>query len=282
MAALRELGHKTELRTFSTKGDRVQDRPLYQVGGKGLFVREIEQALLDGSADIAVHSLKDMPVAQPDGLEIAAVLPRGDSGDLLVLNHTNAPQRHNNSEPLTAKEFAALNLPIIASGSLRRSYLLRSVTPDLEVMPLRGNIGTRLNKQRNGDFPAQIMAAAAIARMGEDLLGDDLIAIRLDPTWFVPAPAQGTIACEIATHARPDVLQALAEINHDLTARSIAVERGVLAALGGDCTLPIGIHATHQRCWAVSFAGGIEKRCEMEWGTQEPSKMVTELFKRLS
>ncbi|HET9835460.1 MAG TPA: hydroxymethylbilane synthase [Rhodanobacteraceae bacterium] len=217
---------QVELVPLSTRGDEVLDRSLAAIGGKGLFLKELEIALADRRADIAVHSLKDMPANLELGFAIGAVLARADCADAFVSN-----------------EFASLDdLPRearVGTSSLRRAAQVRARRPDLEIADLRGNVGTRLAKLDNGAYAAIVLAAAGLQRL--DL--DARIRARLAPPEWLPAPGQGAIAIETRTDdARIHAL--LAPMDDAATRRTTAAERALNAALGGDCTLPLGAWCT--------------------------------------
>lgn len=213
--------HDVELVTISTEGDRRTDVPLSVIGGKGVFVKEVQAAVLDGRADLAVHSSKDLPAITPDGLVIAAIPRRADARDALVGR-------------------ALADLPVggvVATGSPRRRALLADLRPDLRFEELRGNIDTRLAKAV--DFDAVVVALAALDRLGR--YPDVVDAIDVDS--MVPQVGQGALAVECRSDDR-DLVAALAAIDDAATRRAVTVERDFLAALGGDCDLPAGAHAT--------------------------------------
>lgn len=235
-ARLEERGTLTELIVIKTGGDRLQEAPLSEAGGKRLFVKELEDALLSGEIDLAVHSAKDMSAVLPDGLTIAAVLPREDPRDALVL-----------SKDTTVVNFeAALShigeMPTIATGSIRRIAQLCAVLPHARFAPIRGNVDTRLRKLDAGEYEALVLAAAGLKRLGLETRIS--AAIPLDVC--IPAPGQGIVAIEIrgADRATRDVV---APIANDEAARSLAAERAVVTALGGGCQLPLGAIAVHDR-----------------------------------
>jgi hydroxymethylbilane synthase len=221
-------GHEIAEKQITTSGDRIQDRPLFEVGGKGLFVKEIEEALLDGSADFAVHSLKDVPAVLPEPLRIVCIPTREDPRDALV-----AP-RHLTLEALPAGAK-------VGTSSLRRSIALRAARPDLTVVPMRGNVDTRLRKVDAGEVDAIVLARAGLVRLG---LAERATSI-LPPEVSLPAVGQGALAIE-ARAADARVMGALAPLHDAETATCVAVERGVMAALEGDCKTPLAAHARKQ------------------------------------
>ncbi len=212
--------------TVKTSGDRIQDRPLAEAGGKGLFVKEIEEALIAGEADIAVHSLKDMPGEQPKGLVIAVVLPREDPHDVFIA-HDGAP-------------FSALKHGArMGTSSVRRQAQVLRLRPDVAVMTLRGNVETRLAKLARGEADATILAQAGLRRLGLAPSGAEL----LDGENWLPALCQGAIGLELRasdTRTRDLVMP----INDQTSSTCIACERGFLAALDGSCRTPIAGLAT--------------------------------------
>jgi hydroxymethylbilane synthase len=223
-------GQNPSLRTLelliTTTGDRVLDRPLAEIGGKGLFVKEIEEALLDGRADIAVHSVKDVPATLPEGLVLACLPRREDARDVLV-----APRHKTLAElPKGAR---------VGTSSLRRSVLIHAVRPDLEVVPVRGNVDTRLRKVEAGEFDAIVLAAAGLHRLGLESRATEWLSVEVS----LPAIGQGALGVQ-ARSEDADVLALLAPLHDKETAMCVAAERGVMTALGGDCRTPIGAHAT--------------------------------------
>ncbi len=215
-----------EIRTVKTSGDRIQDRPLADLGGKGLFTKEIERGLLDGDFDIAVHSMKDMETFLPDGLDIVAVLPREDPRDAFL-----------------SRDGASLDdMPAgarIGTASVRRQAQILHRRPDLAVVPFRGNVETRLRKLGEGEADATLLAYAGLKRLERE----DVITGVFDTDVMLPAAAQGAIGVE----ARADdtaVLDLLAALDDSTASLCIAAERAVLAALDGSCRTPIGAFAT--------------------------------------
>ncbi len=234
-ARMRDSGLRVEFVIESTQGDRVQDRFLHELGGKGLFVRELEEAMLAGRADIGVHSLKDLPARVAPPFIISAVLARHTPRDVLILRPEAASQRML-PPAITVKDLHALAPLHIATSSLRRQSLLKSTGADLKISPVRGNVDTRVRKLYEGQWDALILAEAAIARLGMT----DLIAIPFATDWFVPSPAQGALAIE--SLPQNPFTPIVRKLNHDLSYRCVHFERQVLAALGGDCTMPMGCY----------------------------------------
>ena len=208
-----------------TQGDRIQDRPLSQIGGKGLFIKELEVAMLEGAAELAVHSMKDVPAALPEGFTLAAVLQRADARDAFVSNR----YAHVADLPLGAR---------VGTSSQRRQSLLRARRPDLTIVPLRGNVETRLRKLDEGEFDAIILAAAGLTRLG---LGAR-ITETLDADWSVPAIGQGVVGIECRDD--PEIRAWLTPLNHAETRSCLDAERAVGARLDGSCTSPIAAYAT--------------------------------------
>ena len=216
---------RIEIKVIRTTGDTIQDRPLADVGGKGLFTKEIEEALVSGAIDLAVHSSKDMPTVLPEGLVLSAFLPREDVRDALI---------GGNAKTLQALPRGA----VVGTASLRRQALIKRLRPDLAVVSLRGNVETRLRKVRDGEVAATILAVAGLKRLG--LFAAASAVLEIDE--FPPAVGQGAIGLE--TRADDSRTRALvATINHPDTATALAVERAFLAVLDGSCRTPIAGHA---------------------------------------
>ena len=208
-----------------TTGDRVQDRRLLEIGGKALFTKEIEEALIDGRIDVAIHSMKDVPADQPPGLCIAAVPEREDASDAFISEH-----------------YASFDdLPVgarLGTASLRRQAQALALRPDLRIEMLRGNVDTRLRRQAEGEFDAILLATAGLNRLGRS----EVIRERLSLDHFLPAPGQGALA--IQTRIGETEADWIAALNHPLTALAIAAERGAMTALEGSCRTAVGAHAT--------------------------------------
>ncbi|MER9380825.1 hydroxymethylbilane synthase [Mesorhizobium sp. M0578] len=225
-----------EVVVISTSGDRIQDRPLSEAGGKGLFTKEIEEALLARRIDIAVHSSKDMPTLLPEGLELSAFLPREDARDAFI----GKAARTIAGLPQGAR---------VGSSSLRRQARIRRMRPDVEVVMFRGNVQTRLRKLEDGIADGTILAYAGLKRLGLEDVVTDLMPLEV----FPPAPGQGAICIE-SRIGDLDVEQMLAAIHDGPTGEALACERAFLAALDGSCRTPIAGHATISG-GTVSFAG---------------------------
>ena len=213
---------------MTTKGDQILDRALSKVGGKGLFVKELETALEDGRADLAVHSLKDVPMVMPEGFDLSCIMVREDARDALVSN-----------------QYASLaELPagaVVGTSSLRREAIIRSQYPHLQVEPLRGNLDTRMAKLDRGEYQAIILAAAGLKRLG---MGARIKALLpYDP--HTPAAGQGALGIETLS-ARSDVKAWLAPLNDLPTALAVTAERAVSRKLGGSCEVPLAAHAQWQ------------------------------------
>jgi hydroxymethylbilane synthase len=211
---------------MTTQGDRILDRALSKVGGKGLFVKELEVAMTERRADIAVHSLKDVPMELPEGFALAAMLEREDPRDAFVSN-----------------DYASLDdLPpgsVVGTSSLRRQALIAARYPHLVIRPLRGNLDTRLGKLDRGDYAAIILAAAGLKRLGLP----QRIRAFIAPEQSLPAPGQGAMAIEILSK-RDDLVQLLAPLNHLPTAQAVNAERTVSRLFGGSCQIPLAAFGT--------------------------------------
>ncbi len=211
---------------ITTQGDRILDRTLSKIGGKGLFVKELEVAIAEGHADFAVHSLKDVPMELPEGFALAAVLEREDPRDAFVSN-----------------DYASLDaLPagaVVGTSSLRRQALIAARYPHLVIRPLRGNLDTRLGKLDRGEYAAIILAAAGLKRLG---LSQRIRAL-IELEQSLPAPGQGAMAIEVLD-GRDDLLTILAPLNHVPTAQAVNAERTVSRVFGGSCQIPLAAHAT--------------------------------------
>jgi hydroxymethylbilane synthase len=219
----KELGRETELVPLTTTGDELRDVSLAKVGGKGLFVKEIEEALLDGRADVAVHSAKDLPGGATPGLVFAAFPERADARDALVSRFSSIAGLPHGAR--------------VGTGSVRRSAQLRGMRPDLSIVPLRGNVPTRLAKLERESLDAVVLACAGLDRLGLA----DRIAERIDPLRLVPAVGQGALAIQV--RSGDPLADALAALSDPGTATRVCAERACQARLGADCNVPLGAHA---------------------------------------
>lgn len=225
-AILQSRGYTVALLGMTTQGDQILDRSLSKVGGKGLFVKELEVALSEGRADIAVHSLKDVPMDMPDGFELACVMEREDPRDAWVSS-------------LYPKLMDLPQGAVVGTSSLRRTVLLRALRPDLKIEPLRGNLDTRLRKLDEGQYAGIILAAAGLKRL--NLM--DRIRDIFDTDQMLPAAGQGALGIEICT-GRTDLIEALKPLAHSTSWLAVAAERAVSRAMGGSCSMPLAAHAT--------------------------------------
>src|SRR5664279_2408498 len=231
-ALLRDQGHTVEIEIIKTTGDRLQEVTFAQVGSKGMFTKEIEEALADGRVDLAVHSLKDLPTELPEPFALAATPPRVDPRDVFV-----------------SVEFANLAaLPRgarVGTSSQRRRAQLKALRPDIEAVEFRGNVDTRLRKLAEGKVDAILLAAAGLDRLGKT----EWVRERLDPSDFTPAAGQGSLGIETR---RDDAatIAAVAFLDDPATRFAVTAERAALAALGGGCQVPIGIHCRPELCSA--------------------------------
>lgn len=225
-ALLEQQGHSVTLLGMTTQGDQILDRSLSKVGGKGLFVKELEVALEEGRADLAVHSLKDVPMELPEGFALACVMEREDPRDAFVSS------RYAN---LAALPQGA----VVGTSSLRRVALLLANRPDLKIEPLRGNLDTRLRKLDEGQYDAIVLAAAGLKRLGLE----NRIRSVFASSEMLPAAGQGALGIEIRSD-RQDVAAALAPLVHSGTWLRVAAERAVSRAMGGSCSMPLAAYAT--------------------------------------
>ncbi|MFZ3127170.1 MAG: hydroxymethylbilane synthase, partial [Rhodoferax sp.] len=223
-ALLQQQGHTVSLLGMTTRGDQILDRSLSKVGGKGLFVKELETALEDGQADLAVHSLKDVPMELPPGFSLACVMEREDPRDAWVSNR-----------------YATLDdLPqgaVVGTSSLRRMALLRALRPDLKIEALRGNLDTRLKKLDDGLYDGIVLAAAGLKRLGLA----SRIRATFDPQQMLPAAGQGALGIEVRSD-RPDVVGVLGSLLHTPTWLAVSAERAVSRVMGGSCSMPLAAY----------------------------------------
>ena len=227
-ALLEQQGHKVVIFGMTTRGDQILDRSLSKVGGKGLFVKELETALESGHADLAVHSLKDVPMELPTGFSLACVLEREDPRDAWV-----------------SSKYASVDaLPrgaVVGTSSLRRMALLQALRPDLKIEPLRGNLDTRLKKLDDGLYDGIVLAAAGLKRLGLQ----SRLRQAFEPEQMLPAAGQGALGIEVRTD-RADVAELLGSLLHVPTWLAVSAERAVSRVMGGSCSMPLAAYATLQ------------------------------------
>lgn len=227
-ALLEQQGHQVTLLGMTTKGDQILDRSLSKVGGKGLFVKELEVALEAGQADLAVHSLKDVPMELPEGFSLACVMEREDPRDAWV-----------------SSRYASLaDLPrgaVVGTSSLRRMALVRALRPDLKIEGLRGNLDTRLKKLDDGLYDGIVLAAAGLKRLGLE----SRIRATFSPEEMLPAAGQGALGIEVRAD-RAEVVQVLQSLLHTPTWLAVSAERAVSRVMGGSCSMPLAAYATLQ------------------------------------
>jgi hydroxymethylbilane synthase len=262
-------GLRVELVPLSTRGDEILDKPLATIGGKGLFLKELEVAMLEGRAELAVHSLKDVPAELEAGFALPAILPRADAADAFVSNHYDDVR----ALPRDAR---------VGTSSLRRQAQLRALRPDLELLDLRGNVGTRLQKLDAGHYDAIILACAGLERLGLH----ERIRSRLGAPDWLPAPGQAAIAIE-ARADQAQVLDALAVLDDAETRLAVTAERAMNQALGGSCTVPVGAWCTvterglHLRGMVGDVASGRVLSAEAAGSSADAAKLGHEVAQAL-
>ncbi|MDO9323893.1 MAG: hydroxymethylbilane synthase [Methanoregula sp.] len=241
MKKLTALGISSEKQIISTQGDTTLGVPLHEIGGQGVFVRALDDAILAGEIDCAVHSMKDIPAYRPHGIFTAAVLKRDSPADYIA---------HNG--PLG-------KVKIIGTSSTRRRAQLLRHDPDLMVKDLRGNVDTRLRKLNEGEYDAIILAEAGLTRLGLRIPGE-----RFPPEKFVPSPNQGTVA--VVSRADPSLMEVLSALDHPQTRNDVLIERAVMEQLGGGCYTPLGIYcrAGHLIAEVLSLDGTRTERIETD------------------
>jgi len=241
IAKLAKLDIETEKVIISTEGDVKTQVPLHAVGGQGVFVRALDDAILDGRIDCAVHSMKDIPAYRPSGLFTAAVLKRDSAADFIA--HT--------------RSIGGVNV-IGTSSTRRRAQLLRH-DPEITIKDLRGNVDTRLRKMSDGEYDAIILAEAGLTRLGLRVPGE-----RLTPEKFVPSPNQGTVA--VVSRADPSLMEVLSALDHPQSRTDVLIERAVMEQLGGGCFTPLGVYcrAGHLIAEVLSLDGQRTERIETD------------------
>lgn len=258
-----------EILGMTTRGDQILDKTLSKIGGKGLFVKELETAMMDGRADLAVHSLKDVPMELPEGFELAAITSREDPRDAFV---------SNTYENLDAMPAGAR----VGTASLRRELMLRINYPHLTILPIRGNVGTRLRKLDEGQFDALVMATAGLKRLGLS----ERIRSSIAPEKSLPAPGQGALGVEIVA-GNEKMKAALAFVNDPHTRACCTAERAVSRALGGSCHVPLAAYGVVQdgQLWLRALVGNhhtgqaIYAQARGDW--QAPEKVAQQVLESL-
>jgi hydroxymethylbilane synthase len=246
---LASLGIETEQIIIHTEGDTTTQVPLHEIGGQGVFVRALDDAILDGKIDCAVHSMKDIPAYRPSGLVTPAILKRDSAADFIAhkgsINHVR----------------------IVGTSSTRRRAQLLRHDPDLTIKDLRGNVDTRIRKMSAGEYDAIILAEAGLTRMGIRIQGE-----RFPPEKFVPSPNQGTIA--VVSRADPSLREMLSALDHPQTRTDVMIERAVMEQLGGGCYTPLGIYCRngHLIAEVLSLDGGRTERIELDVRTIEEAR----------
>ncbi len=270
---LNQAGFETEMIIISTHGDRVLDRPLNQLGTQGVFTKEIEDALVQDLIDLAVHSFKDVASVQPGGLEIVAVTEREDCADLLIARPECC---------IAGEYFLPLrNKATVGTSAVRRSTQLKALRPDLEVLDLRGNVPTRLDKLRQKEYDAILLASAGVNRLQLNL--SEFSVFRLDPQKFLPSPGQGALAIEMRVND-PFKAKVQSCLHHEATHQATVIERGLLKCFGGGCSLPLGAWAhVENEEWRLQafWGGGFKPKWTSDIGT-DTGKLVSEAFNELS
>lgn len=243
---LEQLGCEVALQIIVTQGDRIQDLSFDKLEGKGFFTKEIETALLNNDIDLAVHSHKDLETTQPEGLCIGAVSYREDPSELLLMR-TSAQD--------ATQKWGLKQGAVIGTSSARRKSIIKALRPDLLIEELRGNVPTRIDKLRNGAYDAILLANAGVSRLKLPL--HDLQTLVLEPTEFVPAPAQGVLGLQIRQNDT-QTQEIVGQLNHPEVAAQIAIERGVLQALQGGCQLPLGVYYGQDHIYAAHAPSSLE------------------------
>ena len=256
---LAERGIETEITEIKTVGDARSQVPMHQVGGQGIFVRALDDAILAGEIDFAVHSMKDIPAFRPEGLSMAAILKRDSPADFLV------------------HECDIEDIHVVGTSSTRRRAQLMRSSLDVEVRDLRGNVDTRLRKLHEGQYDAIVLAEAGMQRLNMDLPGTQLL-----PQWFVPAPNQGTIA--VVCRDDPELIETLGVIDHPQTRLDSEVERAVMEEIGGGCFTPQGVFCQDGFLIAevLSLDGSRYQRVEDNGDSVEEGRYVGQKLKQIS
>jgi len=245
-AELQKLGCEVEINIIKTQGDKIQHLSFDKLEGKGFFTKEIEDALLNKSIDLAVHSHKDLETTPPENLMIACVSERANPADILLINKNGI----DTTQKWSLKEGA-----IVGTSSARRKSQVLKYRPDVTINDLRGNVPTRINKLREGNYDAILLAKAGVDRLELDL--SEFVEFVLNPEEFIPAPAQGVLGLQIRNEDT-ELFETLQKMNFPEVQKRIELERKVLNLLDGGCQLPLGVYCTEDHQLFVSFADGLE------------------------
>lgn len=246
---LKKLGCTVEINIIKTQGDRIQHLSFDKLEGKGFFTKEIEDALLSGTIDLAVHSHKDLETTPPAGLVIAAVSERAHPSDLLLIRKESVD---------SGQKWALKSNAVVGTSSARRKSQLISLRPDLTTQDLRGNVPTRIDKLRQGNYDAIILAKAGVDRLEIDL--SEFHVTVFDPTEFVPAPAQGVLGLQIR-EGDQELHAILQQMNHNDVQERIELERKVLNLLQGGCQLPLGAYCSEEKVLHIAYAPSADAPC---------------------
>jgi hydroxymethylbilane synthase len=266
---LEEQGHTVDITIIQTKGDAIQNLSFDKIEGKGFFTKEIEQALLEKSIDLAVHSHKDLETQPPKGLVISAVSEREDPADVLLIRKDKVQ---------LSEKWGLCKEAIVGTSSARRKALMRQFRPDVELCDLRGNVPTRIQKLRENKYDAILLAKAGLDRLELDI--SDFHQVRLDPKSFVPAPAQGVLALQIRQEDT-QLDSYLKAIHHADVQERIYKERKVLSLMNGGCQLPLGVFCDPEGEVHVSYASSWEKGSRtFQFTHATPEEIVVELNRK--
>ena len=259
---LEKMGIEVDIKIIKTRGDKIQHLSFDKIEGKGFFTKELEDALLSGQVDLAVHSMKDLPTESPEGLSIAGVSYRENPADWLVINK---------GQEDTSKIYQLKEKAVVGTSSARRKAILLDIRPDIHLKDIRGNVPTRLQKLKDGQFDAIVLAAAGLTRLDLDM--SDFIVVKLNTKEFVPAPAQGVLAYQTCT-ADIETRKIIKRLHNSEVAAVTNVERKVLNLLGGGCHMPLGVYCElddkgYYHVWAAKAAtwDGPVKRVRLSSGT---------------
>jgi hydroxymethylbilane synthase len=270
---LNDIGMNSTIEIIKTKGDTIQHLSFDKIEGKGFFTKEIEEALLAGTIDLAVHSHKDLETQSPEGLTIAAVSERADARELLLIH----PSAFEASAPWQFKKNAR-----IGTSSARRKAQLLHARPDAVAVDIRGNVPTRVQKLRNGDFDAILLAKAGVDRLQLSL--SDLHVLPLNINELVPAPAQGALAIQTRSND-VQLIEKLSALNSAQVQRNIHIERKVLNRMQGGCQLPLGVHANYQNnqfhVWVAFATSWNEPVLKFELTGTDDSQLIEQILQRI-